>query len=39
MVTEIEERQLPSEKNIRVCHLHFEDESFKRDLEVLNNLL
>ena len=30
---------LPSEKNIRVCQLHFEDECFKRDLEVFNNLL
>ena len=27
---------LPSEKNIRVCHPHFEDECFKRDLEVFN---
>ena len=30
---------LPSEKNIRVCHLHLEGECFKRDLEVFKNLL
>ena len=26
---------LPSEKNTRACYLHFEDECFKRDLEVI----
>ena len=25
---------LPAEKNIRICHLHFEESSFKRDLQV-----
>ena len=30
---------LPSKKYIRVCRLHFEDECFKQDLEVCNNLL
>ena len=30
---------LPSEKIIRACHLHFEDECFKRELELFNNLL
>ena len=25
---------LPNQENIRLCHLHFEDSCFKRDLKV-----
>ena len=39
MVTKIEERQFAIKKKIRVCHLQFENECFKQDLEVFNHLL
>ena len=34
-ITKLKRTNLPTEKNIRVCHLHFEESGFERDLKVL----
>ena len=33
-ISKIKRTSLPKEENIRVCHKHFDDECFKRDLQV-----
>lgn len=33
-ITKIKRTNLPKEENIRICHLHFADECFERDLKV-----
>ena len=34
-ITKLKRSNLPAEKNIRVCHLHFEESGFESDLKVM----
>ena len=43
-IQKIKRENLPNQENIRLCHLHFEDSCFERDLKIdihvlLNNQL
>ena len=33
-IAKIKRENLPKEENVRLCHLHFEDHCFERDLQV-----
>ena len=33
-IQKIKRENLPNQENIRLCHLHFEDSCFERDLKV-----
>ena len=33
-IQKIKRENLPMQENIRLCHLHFEDSCFERDLKV-----
>lgn len=35
-ITNVKRKILPKEENIRICHEHFEESCFKRDLQVCN---
>ena len=38
-IQKIKRENLPNQENIRLCHLHFEDSCFERDLKIYIHVL